>query len=101
MAKDWKDIDDNTTVTGELEVYTKEYSMYDLWIQAWQKAGMSLFYMQFIHPKTDFGSQQQRVENMCYHLASEQRNHFKDTPENRKWFADWMEKFEDEVENQC
>ena len=99
---DWKNnIDDNTSITGDVEVYVKEYSMSDLWQQAWSKAGKSLFYMQFIHPKMDFGEQWQVITNMCYNLAEEWRNHYEDTPDNRKWFVDWMNKFDDEVENQC
>ena len=79
----------------------KEYTTYDLWQQAWSKAGKSLFYIEFIWPDVDWGGQKERVNRMCYHLASEHRSHIKDTPENRQWFKDWIEKFEDEVENQC
>lgn len=90
---------DSNSITGD--VYIKEYSMSDLWQQAMSKAGKSLFYMQFIHPNTDFGTQKQRIENMCYHLATEWAKHYEDTPDNRKWFVEWMDKFDDEIENQC
>lgn len=76
-------------------------SMYDLWFQAWSMAGRSLFYMQFIHSQADFGVQKERISSMCYNLAREWRNHYKDTPENREWFNKWIEDFENETENQC
>jgi len=92
---------DSISITTEGESAIKEYTIADLWVQAWSLAGKSLFYMQFLHSEIDWRGQKKRVERMCYHLACEWRNHFKDTPENRKWFADWIRAFEDEVENQC
>ena len=79
----------------------KSYTTLDLWEHAWAMAGKALFYMQFIHPDTDWSSQKNRVERMCYHLAIEHASHYPDSPENRAWFGDWIKKFEDEVENQC
>jgi len=72
-----------------------------LWEECWMKAGKSLFYMEFIHPETNWKDQQTRIKRMCYHLAVEQRGHMKDTPENRLWFMKWLYRFTDEVENQC
>lgn len=80
-----------------------EYTTAKLWQQAWAKAGKALFYMEFLHPEiysvTD--PQLTRVKQMCYHLAAEWRSHIKDNPENRKWFQDWLEEFDDETENMC
>lgn len=99
----WKENIDTNTATGDMPVMTvKEYTVYDLWQQAWSKAGKSLFYMQFIHADDKmFNTQAVRVERMCYHLAAEWRNHIEEIEENKKWFRDWIEKFDNEVENQC
>ena len=78
-----------------------ENMCYRLWKEAWAKAGKSLFYMQFLYPNEDWGDQQRRIENMCYHLATEHQHRIEDTEENRQWFRNWLEKFDDEVENQC
>ncbi len=91
-------------------VAIKEYTTANLWEQAWSKAGQSLFYMEFLHPEIYFETdprklsgrkQMIRVKQMCYHLAIEHHNHLDNTSENRKWFRDWIEKFDNEVENQC
>ncbi len=88
----------------------KEYTTMDLWEQAWSMAGKSLFYMEFLHKDTYFETdprklsgrkQMIKVKQMCYHLAAEHKQHFPDTPENRQWFREWIEKFDDETENQC
>lgn len=92
----------NETNTCEVETSVKEYTTYDLWQQAWSIAGKSLFYMQFLHSNDNmFDEQKMRVERMCYHLAAEWRNHIEESPENRRWFKEWIEKFENEIENQC
>ena len=72
-----------------------------LWMRAWSMAGRSLFYMQFLRPNKNWGEQKCRIRMMCYHLAEERDNHCGDTPENRKWFRDWIKKFERETENHC
>lgn len=89
-----------TTLT---EISVKEYTTADLWEQAWSIAGKSLFYMRYFWPDAlkNKRGQEQRVDAMCYHLAVERRNHFEDTAANRQWFRDWIEKFQNEVENQC
>ena len=91
----------STTVDDSADVVVKEYTAYDLWQEAWSKAGKSLFYMEFLHPDVDWTNQEVRVRHMCYHLASERKRHTTDTEENRQWFRDWIQKFDDEVENQC
>lgn len=104
MAKNnWQDIDENYTATGDIptEVAYKEYTTIDLWQEAWSKAGKALFYMQFLWPDARWAMQKNKVEKMCYHLAMEHRNHFKDTEENRKWFQQWIKEFDDETENMC
>ncbi len=95
----WEKIGNSDSATAEMSI--KEYTAVELWDKAWSMAGKSLFYMQFIHGDMDWSQQQERIHRMCYHLAAEHAAHFEDTVENRKWFHDWMEKFEDEVENQC
>ena len=101
----WQEIDENyyatSTATVETEITIKEYTMAELWEQAWSEAGKALFYMEFLHPEVDFRKQKERIKRMCYHLALEWRRHFEDTPNNRCWFANWMEKFINETENQC
>jgi hypothetical protein len=72
----------------------------ELWQQAWMLAGKSLFYMQFCYPH-EYDEQAIRVHQMCYHLAKERTAHLEDTPENRNWYHEWIEKFIEEVENQC
>lgn len=95
------DIDSNS-VTGDLPAMSiKEYTAMDLWDEAWSKAGKILFYMQFLWPSVDWLRQKRRIENMCYHLAKEHKNHFPDTEENRQWFRKWIKEFEDETENMC
>lgn len=91
----------DSTNTADAVIATKQCSMYDLWQQAWSRAGKSLFYMQFIHPEDNESEQATRVHAMCYHLATEWRNYYKDTPENREWFAEWIRIFWEETENQC
>ncbi|KKM90977.1 hypothetical protein LCGC14_1233120 [marine sediment metagenome] len=51
--------------------------------------------------EVELRQQKERIKRMCYHLALEWRRHFEDTPNNRCWFANWMEKFINETENQC
>ena len=100
----WGKIDNDyysATTKSTTETYMTEVTTADLWKEAWSKAGKSLFYMQFIHPDVNWGSQKQRIEMMCYHLANEWNQHFKDTEENREWYINWIRKFDDEVENQC
>jgi len=72
-----------------------------LWQEAWSIAGKSLFYMNFLRSTVDWKEQKKRICQMCYHLAQEWGNHLEDTPSNREWFENWIEKFENEVENQC
>jgi len=96
MSEQWKDTNGSSATVYDSAVYTT----IDLWQQAWSMAGKSLFYMQFL-VHINWGEQQKRVEEMCYHLAVEHQSHFPDTSENRQWFRDWIEKFADEVENQC
>lgn len=104
MAKmSWQDNAVDDTATGDMpEIAVKEYTTTDLWQQAWSEAGKSLFYMQFLHSNDDmFARQKVRIEQMCYHLAVEWNNHYKDTSENRNWFKKWLEDFGNEIENMC
>jgi len=78
----------------------KQYTAIDLWLKAWSKAGKALFYMQFLYPNWP-NEQRQHVERMCYYLAAEHSLHFEDTEENREWFCNWIERFDDETENMC
>lgn len=89
----------STNIDG-LDAEITEMSTDELWTMAMNKAGSSLFYMQFLHPFMMEDNQAIRVGQMCYHLAAEWRYHFKDIPENRHWFRCWIKKFDDEVENQ-
>jgi len=91
----------STIVDDPTDISVKIYTTHDLWQEAWSKAGKSLFYMEFLNPDINWGSQRDLVRQMCYHLASERRRHLTNTEENRQWFRDWIEKFDDEVENQC
>ena len=93
---------DNSTNSEKTEQVTGRDTVWDLFAIAWTIAGKSLFYMQYLHCETDFGSQVNRVKCMCYHLSMEHESKVKeDSPENRQWFKEWIDRFSDEVENQC
>lgn len=76
-------------------------SIMGLYEWAWEELGKSLFYMQFFHPEIDWDAQEEKVHEYCRVFASECREHFHDTEENKMWFRKLIFKFLDEVENQC
>ncbi len=95
-------MDDTSTNTASTEPIINNDTAWDLFAIAWTMAGKSLFYMQYLHCDTDFGSQVNRIKCMCYHLTMEHKAHLnEDTEKNRQWFKDWIDRFADEVDNQC
>ena len=80
----------------------KTMSPYDLWREAWLRAGESLFYMQFIHPEEGTSRQAYRIYRMCQELAEKiWPIALEDKPESRLKVMKWLYRFEDETENQC
>jgi len=78
----------------------EEKTSYELWLEARELAGSSLFYMQYLHPEINWEPQRTRVDYLCKELAFIRVSMIKDSPENRLKMMKWMLKFEDEVENQ-
>ncbi|KKM60842.1 hypothetical protein LCGC14_1537790 [marine sediment metagenome] len=89
-----------------LDIYPdkwKEMNIFDLFLEAWKDAGMSLFYMKYLWPDMMWQDQSHRVAVLCDELIKIHREGKidGDTPENRLKLMKWMYRFVDEVENQC
>jgi len=89
-----------------LDIYQdewKEMNIFDLFQEAWIAAGMSLFYMKYLHPHVMWEDQSHRVAVLCDELVKVNRE-IKvdgDIPENRLKLLKWRYRFLDETENQC
>jgi len=100
----YKNCDSEEIDLDDLNIYPEEWKnkkSYDLWDIAENKAGQSLFYMDYIYPDIDWGDQRKTVDRLCRELARIRINMIKDSPEKRLKMMKWMYVFEDEVENQC
>ena len=105
----FKDCLNNTINLDDVSIYPeewKEMNIHDFFSKCMDKAGHSLFYMDFLHPSFGEGSQKQRVEVLCQELSDMwhfSRNYTStdDIANYRLSLMKWLYRFEDEVENQC
>lgn len=84
----------------------------DLFSLCMSEAGTSLFYMDYLHTFTDWGSQKDRVAILCKELSDIWNNLRQFEPnaykctllnedEYRSALRSWLFRFKDETENQC
>lgn len=86
--------------------------VHTLFLKCQQKAGESLFYMDYLHPQINWDSQRKRVIVLCRELSDIWNFKRKFKPnvakctllnegEYRMLLLSWLWRFEDETENQC
>jgi hypothetical protein len=82
-----------------LETYPDDWKVmkpYDLWREAWLRAGESLFYILFIHPEMGTSKQAYRIYRMCKELAEKiWPIALEDKPESRLKVMKWLYRFVD------
>ncbi len=107
MGEEW-DLDN-------LDIYPVEWknmNVHDLFTLCMQKAGESIFYMDYLHYDIDWGKQRDRVIILCKKLSdiwNKLRKFSNDSGkcvllnegEYRFSLMKWLWIFEDETENQC
>lgn len=103
----FKDYLGNSIDLDDINAYPeewKEINVHELFCKCMDTAGTSLFYMKYLHPDFDEGTQWFRVGKLCKELAAifHYARRFKaNDDEYRLELMKWLYRFEDEVENQC
>jgi len=111
----FKDFMGNTVDLDDMGVYPdvwKKMNIHELFSECMNKAGHSLFYMDFLHSSINYGIQRERVRRLCEELSDiwnhtrkfvleGNKNKLVDEDEYRDALMNWLYRFQDEVENQC
>ena len=98
-----------------LDIYPEEWknmNVHDLFSKCMDRAGSSLFYMNYLHFEVGWGEQEERVKILCIELANIWNNKREFERSSGKYvllkeddyrllLMKWLYRFEDEVENQC
>lgn len=74
---------------------------HELFRVAWDELGRSVVYLLFFHPGTDESPQLARVLKLCKRFNAGRELRRDDTPENRRWWREFLSEIADEVENLC
>jgi len=95
---DVMDLDDPETYRQDRWETDKRVCDLRKWL--WEEIGISLVYMDYLHPGDYFG-QRERVVEWAKDFAENFWTACEDNTENRLWWRKRVYRFLDEIENQC
>lgn len=100
----FKTFEGNQVDLDDMSIFPEEWkgmTTYQLWDRGWTEAGRSIFYMKYIWPDSDDGTQWFQVDKLCSELMVLWKVVGEDSEKNRHIFMKWLYHFRNEVENQC
>jgi hypothetical protein len=100
--KFWKEREEgHRKIFENIQPWAHFKTTYQLHEWAYSILGMSLYYMQYVHPDIDWGDQKKRIDKMCKQYEKQSAQYYKDTKANRLWIRKFIFKLLDETENMC